>query len=333
VSAVPTAPPGSAAPAATPAAPAYSSSVARLGALELAYDVFGEGQPLLLIMGIGAQRIFWDDELCRSLAARGFQVIRFDHRDVGQSSSVAERAPGPAAAVWRRLIGRPIAAPYTLSDMANDAVGLLDHLGLASAHLVGISMGGMIAQHLAIEHPARVRSLVSISSTPGSRRYLPDPSALRALFRRRPRDEEEAADAIEFTFGIIGSRQWPSDRERLRNLGRESFRRGANPAGFFRHFAALLASGNRLARLASVTAPTLVIHGTLDPLIPFAAGRATARAIPGARFLPVAGMAHDLPQPLWPMFVDAIVNNAARARRAEPAEPPASTRAPLPQPG
>jgi len=302
--------------AAAPSALPYSSSVARVQStghsVELAYDVLGEGQPLLLIMGIGAQRIFWDDEFCRMLAARGFQVIRFDHRDVGQSSKIDERAPSPPLLLWRRLLGRPIAAPYTLSDMAADAIGLLDHLKLSSAHVVGISMGGMIAQHLAIEHPERVRSLVSIASTPGSRRYLPEPSALRALFRRRPRTVEEAGEAIAYTFGIIGSSAWPSDPSRLRRLGEESFRRGSNPAGFFRHFAALLASGDRVARLAKVTAPALIIHGTLDPLIPFRAGRATARAIPGARFMPVAGMAHDLPQPLWPMFVEAIATNAAR---------------------
>lgn len=309
-------------PASSPASPgiSYSSSVARLpghagvATIELAYDVFGEGEPLLLIMGIGAQRIFWDDEFCRLLAAQGFQVIRFDHRDVGESSKIAERAPGPVSSVWRRLIGKAIAAPYTLSDMASDAAGLLTHLGHASAHVVGISMGGMIAQHLAIEHPERVRSLVSISSTPGSRRFLPSPAALRALFRPRPRTAEESGESMVQTFGIIGSRAFPSDPERLRRLGEEAFRRGSNPAGFFRHFTALLASGDRIARLASVTAPALVIHGTRDPLIPFAAGRATARAIPGARFLPIAGMAHDLPQPLWPMFIEAIVANSKRRR-------------------
>jgi pimeloyl-ACP methyl ester carboxylesterase len=302
----------------TSAQPIPPFSVARIGAIDLAYDVFGSGEPLLLIMGIGAQRIFWDDELCRLLVARGFQVIRFDHRDVGQSSKVRERAPRPAAALWRRLLGKPVPAPYTLSDMAADAIGLLDHLGIAAAHVVGISMGGMIAQHLAIEHPTRVRSLVSIASTPGSRRYLPEPSALRALFRRRPQTVEEAGEAMARTFSIIGSAAFPSDPERLRRLGREAFRRGNNPAGFFRHFAALLASGDRVERLASVTAPTLVIHGTLDPLIPFRAGRATAAAIPGARFLPVAGMAHDLPPPLWPMFAEAIATNAGRATAAAP---------------
>lgn len=296
------------------AVPAFVSSTAAVGSLTLAYDVFGEGEPLVLIMGIGAQRIFWDDEFCRLLSGRGFSVIRFDHRDVGQSSSVAQRAPRPATALWRRLTGQSIAAPYTLSDMASDVVGLLDHLQLESAHVVGISMGGMIAQHLAIEQPARVRSLVSIASTPGARRFLPDPTALRALFRPRPETIEQAGDAMVRTFGIIGSAAWPSDPERLRRLGQEAFRRGQNPAGFFRHFAAVLASGDRGPRLSEVAVPTLVIHGTLDPLIPFRAGRSTARAIPGAQFLPVAGMAHDLPQPLWPMFVAAIAANATRAR-------------------
>ena len=287
--------------------------VGEAGEVELAYDVFGEGEPMPMMSSIGSQRIFWDDELCRMLAARGFAVIRFDHRDVGQSSRIRQRAPRPAAAVWRRLTNRSIDAPYTLSHMAADGVGLLDHLHIGAAHVVGISMGGMIAQHLAFEHSGRVRSLVSIASTPGSRRYLPHPSALRALFRRRPRTAEEAGESMANAFHLIGSTEWPVDRERLRQLGSEAFRRGHNPAGFFRHFAALLASGDRSARLAKVTAPTLVIHGTRDPLIPFAAGRATAAAIPGARFLPVAGMAHHLPRPLWPLFVDAIAGNAARA--------------------
>lgn len=285
--------------------------------VELAYDVFGEGEPMLLIMGIGAQRIFWDAELCAMLAARGFEVVRFDHRDVGQSSRLRDRAPRPSTAVWRRLTGQPIGAPYTLSHMAADAVGLLEHLQKPAAHIVGISMGGMIAQHVAFEHPRRVRSLVSIASTPGSRRFLPDPSALRALFRRRPRTAEEAGELFATTFHVIGSTEWPVDRERLRRLGEEAFRRGDNPAGFFRHFAAVLASGDRTSRLATITAPTLVIHGTRDPLIPFAAGRATAAAIPGARFLPVAGMAHDLPPPLWPLFADAIAGNARRARAGD----------------
>ena len=289
---------------------------ARVGAIELAYDVFGtHGKPLVLIMGIGAQRVFWDNGLCEQFVAAGFRVVRFDHRDIGESTRLDAPVPRPGRALARRLVGAPIAAPYTLSDMANDVAGLIDALGFGAAHVVGASLGGMVGQHLAIEHAARVRSLVSIMSSPGARRYLPEPRALRALFRSRPRTAEDAGWAAVRTFETIGSTAWPRDSERvrLRALGEQAYARGMSPRGFLRQFAAVLASGDRRPKLRDVVVPTLVIHGSRDPMFPIAAGRDLARIVPGATWLPIAGMGHDLPSPLWPVLVAAIARHAERA--------------------
>lgn len=290
------------------------SGRAQVGAVELAYDVFGErGRPLVLVMGIGAQRMFWDDALCRQFVAAGFHVARFDHRDIGESTRLDAPVPRPARLLARRLVGARIDAPYTLSDMASDVAGLIGALGWDAAHVVGTSLGGMVAQHLAIEHPQRVRSLTSIMSTPGSRRYLPEPRALRALFARPPRTAEEAGRHVERLFSTIGSPAWPIDRSRLRAIGELSHARGISPRGFLRHFAAVLASGNRASRLRTVDIPTLVIHGSRDPMFPLRAGRDLARLVPNATWLPIAGMGHDLPSPLWPTLVAAITRHAERA--------------------
>ena len=292
-----------------------------VGAVELAYDRFGDparGRPLVLIMGIGAQRVMWDDALCEQLVARGFCVVRFDHRDVGESTRLAARAPDPRRALVRRMLGARIEAPYTLSDMAGDVAGLIGALGFGSAHVVGASLGGMVGQHLAIEHPDRVRSLVSIMSSPGARRYLPEPRALRALFAPTPRSAEEAGRHVERLFRAIGSTAWPVDGERLRRLGERAFERGLSPQGFLRHFAAVLASGDRRARLRDVHVPTLVIHGSRDPMFPLRAGRDLVRGMPDATWLPIAGMGHDLPSPLWPTLVAAIAHHAERAEARSP---------------
>jgi pimeloyl-ACP methyl ester carboxylesterase len=300
-------------------APTVSGRAPGAGGVELAYDVFGaSGTPLVLIMGIGAQRIFWDERLCARLVAAGFQVARFDHRDIGESTRLDAAVPRPGPALARRALGLPIDAPYTLSDMAGDVVGLLDALGWPAAHVVGVSLGGMVGQHLAIEHPARILSLTSIMSTPGSRRYLPEPRALRALFAKPPRTAEEAGAAAARLFGVIGSSLWPSDPARLAELGAAAFARGVAPRGFLRHFAAVLASGNRMGRLAEVAVPTLVIHGTRDPMLPLAGGRAMAAVMPHATWLPIAGMGHDLPEALWPVLVAAIARHARRATASGP---------------
>lgn len=289
---------------------------ARVGAIELAYDLFGDpdhGRPLVLIMGIGAQRVMWDDVFCELLVARGFCVVRFDHRDVGESTRLDVPVPDPKRVLLRRLVGARIDAPYTLSDMAGDVGGLIDALGFGAAHIVGASLGGMVGQHLAIEHPARVRSLVSIMSSPGARRYVPEPRAMRALFRPAPRSAAEAGQQVEKLFRTIGSTAWPIDGARLRTIGERAFQRGLSPRGFLRHFAAVMASGDRRDRLRGVRVPTLVIHGSRDPMFSIRAGRDLAGLMPDATWLPIAGMGHDLPPPLWPTLVAAITRHAERA--------------------
>jgi pimeloyl-ACP methyl ester carboxylesterase len=285
--------------------------------IELAYDVFGErGRPLVLIMGIGAQRIFWDAAFCEQLVVAGFHVVRFDHRDIGESTKLDAETPRPWPLLVRRLFGARVDAPYSLSSMARDVVGLLDALGWRDAHVVGASLGGMVGQHLAIEQPARVRSLTAIMTTPGARRFVPEPTALRALFAPAPKTAEQAGAAAARLFSRIGSKAWPVDARRLHALGVEAFTRGQNPRGFLRQFAAVLASGDRSRKLPSVRAPTLVIHGSRDPMFPLAAGRALARHIAHATWLPIAGMGHDLPAPLWPTIVAAVAHHAARADAA-----------------
>lgn len=284
--------------------------------VELAYDDLGDpaGVPLVLVMGIGAQSILWDDEMCALFVARGYRVVRFDHRDIGMSTHLNDLpVPKPGPLLARRIAGQPVQAPYTLSDMARDVVGLMDACGMERAHVIGTSMGGMIAQTLAIEHAARLRSLTSIMSTPGARRYLGAPSAMRALLRKPPRTAEEAGESLAWTFGVIGSPAYPSQAARMRALGVRSFERGNNPRGFARQFAAILASGDRSAALRDVRVPSLVMHGSRDPLIPIRAGRATAALIPGATWLPFQGMGHDMPPALWPVIVSAFDQHARRA--------------------
>lgn len=288
--------------------------------IELAYDIFGTGgRPLVAIMGIGSQRIFWDEPMCNALVAAGFHVVRFDSRDVGESTKLDAATPRPGRLLARRMANLAIDAPYTLSDMARDVVGLLDALGWRTAHVVGASLGGMIAQHLAIEHAARVRSITSIMSTPGARRFLPQPSALRALFLPTPKTAAESGDRMVEVFNTIGSRAWRPDEARLRRLGAQAFERGTNPRGFLRQFAAALASGDRRPALASTPVPTLVIHGSCDPMFPLSAGRTLANLVPDGTWLPIQGMGHDLPQAMWPTIVRALAKHAARAdqRRAD----------------
>ena len=282
--------------------------------IELAYDVFGDrGKPLVLIMGIGAQRVFWDVELCEQFVDAGFHVVRFDHRDIGESTRLDARVPRPMRAILRRYVGATVEAPYTLSDMATDVAGLIEHVGFGGAHVVGASLGGMVAQHLAIEHPDRVRSLTSIMSTPGGRRYLPDPGAMRALFMPAPKTAEEAGISVERLFTVIGSPAWPVEGARLRAIGEAAHARGPSPRGYLRHFAAVLATPDRRGKLRETHVPTLVIHGSRDPLFPLRAARDMVRMMPDATLLPIAGMGHDLPRPLWPVIVAAIARHAERA--------------------
>ena len=289
----------------------------RVGALALEYDRIGSGEPLLLVMGIGAQMIFWPDGFCERLAARGFEVIRFDNRDVGLSTHLRGlRAEPLPLLLAKSALGRPVRAPYTLADMADDSAGLLDALGHRTAHVVGVSMGGMIAQMLAIVHPSRVRSLTSIMSSTGDRRsMLMRPRALRALLGPVPPDAEAAGRKLEAFVRVVGGKH-PHDWALTRALGRRAFERAQNPAGFLRHLAAIAATGDRTGALRFVRTPTLVLHGTLDPLILPANGRATARAVPGARLHLIDGMGHDLPEAVWPELVDLIAQHAHAAGAA-----------------
>lgn len=288
-----------------------SEGIARVGDIELCYETIGDpaDRPLLLIMGLGMQLIHWDLRFCELLAGRGFHVIRFDNRDAGRSTSIDARVPNIVGGYLR---GR-LDAPYLLSDMAADARGLLDELGVERAHVVGTSMGGMIAQTFAIQSPERIASLTSIMSNTGARgASFPKPRVLRTLLTRAPSDRAANIDHFVKVFRAIGSPAYPMPEARMREVAGAAYDRGHNPAGTGRQLAAIVASGDRTRGLRGLDVPALVLHGRADPLVPFRGGRATAKAIPGARLVAFDGMAHDLPEQLWPAYLDAIVQNAAR---------------------
>ena len=287
-----------------------AEQLARIGEIDIAYEEFGEpGDPaLLLIMGLGVQMLGWDAELCEMLAGEGFRVVRFDNRDVGRSTTHDGPAPD-----WGALVaGDASTSAYLLSDMAEDAVRLLDHLGIGAAHLVGASLGGMIAQTIAIRHPGRVLSLTSIMSRPGDPDTgFPHPEALEALFAPPPNDRDEIAEWAVRNWDVIGSPGFEADADALRERARASYDRGYNPAGVARQLAAIIASGDRTPELRKLDVPTLVIHGEEDPLIDVSGGKATAAAIPGAKLILIPGMGHDLPRELWPRFVEEHPDAAA----------------------
>ena len=247
-------------------------------------------------------------------------MIRFDHRDTGLSTKMrGMRAKGSAyPRVLRYVVGRTSPVPYTLVDLAEDVKGLLDHLGIERAHVVGASMGGMIAQTIAFRHPGRVLSLVSIMSNTGARfSGQPSLSMYGTLLKRAPREREAYIEHQMQVFAKTGSPGFPRDEADKRELAVASYERGHDPAGSGRQLAAIIASGDRTADLRTIRAPTLVIHGDKDRLVAPSGGRATAKAIPGARLLTIEGMGHDLPRGAWRRIIDAIAENAARA--VEPA--------------
>lgn len=288
--------------------------IARANGIDICYEIFGDAgaEPMLLIMGLGAQMILWDDEFCRELAARGFRVIRFDNRDIGQSGKLTGGKPlTPLELLKLRFFRIPVAAPYRLRDMAEDSTGLMDALGIKSAHVVGASMGGMIAQEIAISFPQRVRSLTSIMSTTGNPR-VPPPTreAVAMLMAPPPTTREEYRKRFAQTWKVLRVGSFPLDEARDLERAERTFERGLNPAGVARQFRAILASGSRKQRLHAVKAPTLVIHGTVDPLVRPEGGKDTAASIPGARLLMIEGMGHALPIPMWPQIIDAIDKHA-----------------------
>jgi pimeloyl-ACP methyl ester carboxylesterase len=282
--------------------------------ITLCYETFGEesAPPLLLIMGLGTQMLAWPDQFCEQLAERGFHVVRFDNRDAGRSTQIGGRPPS----LWQLALRRIDPVLYTLSDMAEDARGLLRELRLEPAHIVGASMGGMIAQTLAAEHPEAVRSLVSIMSNTGSR-WSGNPSL--AIYRfwmtRPPQDRESYIERSKNVFRAIGSKGLPQDTELETEIAARSYDRGYDPAASGRQLGAIFASGDRTKQLRSITAPTLVIHGSKDPMVSRSGGLATAKAIPDARMITIEGMGHDLPSAAWPRLLDAIAEHARAAER------------------
>ncbi|WP_218938323.1 alpha/beta fold hydrolase [Modestobacter altitudinis] len=275
-----------------------AQKLAPVGALDLCYDAFGDRgrSTLLLIMGLGQQLIHWPEDFCRQLAAEGFRVVRFDNRDAGRSTHLSGRR-------------------YSLEDMEADTVGLLDALAVDSAHVVGASLGAMIAQTMVIRHPDRVRSLASLMSTTGRRGVgRTSMRVFRHMLTRPPRTEQEAIERRVRVFATVGSTGFDQDLDELRRVTAAAFRRDPLARdGRRRQHRAVRAAGDRTEALRHVTAPSVVVHGTMDPMCHFSGGLATAQAIPGARLVLVPGMGHDLPRGAWPQLISAIASNAARA--------------------
>jgi pimeloyl-ACP methyl ester carboxylesterase len=289
---------------------------AQVGRIKLCYETFGDptDPPVLLIMGLGTQMLAWHEEFCERLVGEGFYVIRYDNRDNGRSTFLKGSPPGLVELALRK----PKNPAYTLDDMADDAAGLLDALEIDAAHVVGASMGGMIAQMLAVRHPEKVLSLCSIMSTTGARLVGQPSMKLWSIFLRRPPQGREAyMDHAVKLYGAIGGSGFPLDEEQIRDRAGRSYDRNHRGDGTGRQLAAILASGDRTAQLRTITAPTVVIHGTDDPLVASSGGRATCKAIPGSRLVEINGMGHILPRGAWDRIVGAIVSNAQRAGERE----------------
>jgi pimeloyl-ACP methyl ester carboxylesterase len=286
--------------------------IAKANGIDIAYDEFGEraAPVILLIMGLGVQLTGWRESFCQRLAQAGFRVVRYDNRDVGLSTKFDQAgALNMGELLQRAMAGQPIGAPYTLSDMANDGVGLMATLGIAKAHIVGASMGGMIAQVFAAEHAERTLSLVSIMSSSGRPGLPPStPAAMQALVTPPPATDRESV--VQNTIkarNVIGSPGFPEDQTVLRRLVEASYDRSYYPQGMTRQFAAILQSGSRVALLEKIRAPSLVIHGVDDPLVPVEAGKDTAATIPGCELRLIPGMGHAIEAGLEPIVTDAIV--------------------------
>ena len=281
--------------------------------IDLCYDTFGApNRPaLLLVMGLAGPLTWWHSGLCQELAERGFHVIRFDNRDAGRSTILNDlRVPNDLV---RSFLRRTV-PPYTINDLAGDAIGLLDALGIERAHVTGVSMGGMIAQTMAIENSQRVLSLVSMMSTTGRRSVgWQDPRLLSMLLRPASRSRDEVIEQSVRTWATIGSPAYPTPSEETRRRAAETYDRGVSQSGAARQLRAILAQSDRTSLLGRLAIPALVVHGLRDRLVHISGGRATAAAIPGAELLLIPGMGHDLPNQLWPVFADGIERTAQRA--------------------
>ncbi|MDZ5621367.1 alpha/beta fold hydrolase [Nocardioides sp. HM23] len=282
--------------------------------VEICYQTFGDpdADPLLLVMGLGGPMNWWDTGLCTLLAERGFFVIRYDNRDTGRSSRGTGRVK--PSMLFRAFVGRRVRAPYSIADLADDAFGLLDHLDIASAHVVGASMGGMIAQTMAIADPDRVRSLTSIMSTTGRRTVgWQSPLLLPILVARRGPDREAYVAGGLKVWQMIGSPGFPPDLEELERRGHETFDRGVSRSGVMRQMIAVLTQRDRTAQLRRLRMPTLVIHGLADKMVHVSGGRSTAMAVPGSELLLIDAMGHDFPKPLYDTIASAVRRTADRA--------------------
>ena len=288
--------------------------------IQIEYDTIGNpsSPPLLLIMGLGGQLIHWDEGFCRQLADKGLFVIRYDNRDTGLSTRFeAAGLPNMSELLNAHLQGQPVAAPYTLDDMAADAAELLEALNIRKAHICGSSMGGMIAQTLAIRHPQRLLSLISIYSTTGDPDLpQPQPEAMEALLTPQPVERRAYINFNVKTMQAIAGSGFEFDEQFIRNISARTYDRGFYPQGVGRQMMAVMAQENRKSALASVTVPTLVVHGTADPLVPAAHGKDTADAIPGAQLLLVEGLGHDLPRTKepWPQVIEAILAHTMKVQ-------------------
>ena len=288
--------------------------------ITIEYDEHGDknAPPVLLVMGLGAQMTLWPQELVDALVERGFRVIRYDNRDIGLSHKMeGAKAPGIVKMMLLSRFGFKPKVPYSLADMADDGIGLLDALGIAKAHIVGASMGGMIAQHMAFSHPERVLTLTSIMSTTGNRKLPAATREAMSALTKRPEsmDEEVLVEHGVKVASAIGSPGYRSDPDKVRERSRALIKRSFYPQGMPRQLAAIIADGDRRERLQSVKAPTLVIHGEADPLVPLAGGQDTAAHIKGSKLKTIPGMGHDLPLELVDEIADAI---AEHARAGEP---------------
>lgn len=284
--------------------------------IQIEYDTFGDSSmpPLLLIMGLGRQMIFWDEKLCEMLAGQGLYVIRFDNRDVGLSTKFEEAGvPDIMAALTAWMQGQELQPPYSLNDMADDAIGLLDALGIEKAHICGVSMGSFITQIIGYRHPSRVLSLIPIMGTTGNPELpQPKPEAVEVLLTPAPEEREAYLEHAVKTWKVLwGTLNY--DRDYMRQKAAMEYDRAFYPQGMARQYVAILAYGNRKPYLASITAPTLVIHGAEDPLVPLEGGKDTAEAIPGAELLIIDGMGHSLPKDVWSQIVDAIGKHTIKA--------------------
>lgn len=283
--------------------------------VELCYQTFGDptDEPLLLVMGLGGPMTWWDEGLCRLLAESGFFVVRYDNRDTGRSSRGEGRVTRPM--LIQAFLGRKVPVPYSLVDLAGDAIGLLDHLGIEAAHVTGVSMGGMIAQTMAIEHPGRVRSLVSIMSTTGRRTVgWQDPRIIPAVLTGKGEDLESYVVGAAKMGTLIGSPGYPEPAESSRARAEVTYERGLNPAGVLRQMLAVLTQPDRATALGTLDVPTTVLHGMEDRMVHPSGGKATARAIRGAELVLIPGMGHDLPTELWETFRDVIRRTADKVR-------------------